>query len=998
MKKKILLNVFLFFLSVLSASASSSASLASELTAAYRSGFYPGVVRYAEEILADDPSSVFAGRALAYEGESLYRMGRKSEAENALARAAAVSGSNNEVLAVCAYWTGRIQFDEGQYEKASPAFYECARRSMYSDESKNSQPAAENAFYAPAILYGARTYRRLGDDKNAVPLFEYVVSHGTSYTVSDYEDSVLELLSAYNKTGSYQKTEQLALQFQKIKSDGTSVLTKSGAAAILLYLGDAQFSLGKYKDSYSSYTTVMTEGTPSLAVTALQRAYTVSSEHKNEVGAEPGSVIARAENQFADYPELVAEFRTRLGVDAFKNGDYTEASSYFDQAAAHASRANLQLAALYRAEMIIKKASQPQLADAAAKADSVIVAASLSTSLVSSDSLYTIYSAARARFAGLAGDWAACRTFADSALFPVPPAVPLEYEASEAARYWSALASYQTGDYDGCIKTLSPLHPEEAGAKQKLSDDDISVRILYARALAKTGRLSEADAVFFSLGEAGGLANEGRIDYAKTLLISGHLISAGSQSSKASGGEALYLNALALFNRRQWADAESGFTKSIASSGVSVQYKQFAQFYLGYAQYRQGKYEQAYSSLLKFQSDNPMHQLAFAARMTAARAAVQNENYSQAFPLADEAIRTAPSEQSKQEAVLLSAGIYADAKKYDDALSKLASYTQLHTDFGIQCRSQTAQIYVQKQDYKSADAVYASIASEKSQNQLVEESSYKRGELAYTTERYVDAIPLFESYRSSYPQGKFYDAALYFTADSLVRTGSNDRAILMYTQLIKSSSESTYRYGAEKNLVTLYEAAGDYDNALSLAQSVLGEYGEQARIDGIADKMKELKSLGKGEDSQIVRKRAEYEAAGGNRTAKGRALGTELAELYASSPSSQKQALSFAEQLFAEQKKNIADESSFAARTAMILGSQYRMQNGNKTAANYYLSAAEYFRMNSDSGNAARALYGAVESFDAAGLYGDSKETAKTLAKLYPDSRQSQAAQALVNK
>ena len=120
--------------------------------------------------------------------------------------------------------------------------------------------------------------------------------------------------------------------------------------------------------------------------------------------------------------------------------------------------------------------------------------------------------------------------------------------------------------------------------------------------------------------------------------------------------------------------------------------------------------------------------------------------------------------------------------------------------------------------------------------------------------------------------------------------------------------------------------------------------------------------------------------------------------MYASSPSAQKKALPLAEQLFAEQKKNTAGESSFAARTAMILGSQYRAQNSNKTAANYYLSAAEYFRMNSDSENAARALYGAVESFDAAGLYGDSKETAKTLAKLYPDSRQSQAAQTLVNK
>lgn len=989
-------KIFSLFLLCAIAEFAFAADVVSEMTAAYKSGFYPGVVRYADELLSSDPSSVFAGKALVYEGESLYRMGRRNEAASALERAKQFSSDDDNLQSARAYWTGRVQYDNAEYEKANASFYECAQRAIKAegDASKNSS-AVKNTFYDDAILYAARTNVKINNDKAAVPLFEYVIAHGKSYSQNDYEDSVLELLSAYNRTGNYKKTEQLGVQFKNLLSSSTD-------NAILLYRGDAQSALGNYKAAYDLYTTVMTNGTPSLAVTALQRAYAVSSAHKTEVGAEPGSVIARAENQFASYPDLVAEFRTRLAIDAYNSGDYTKATMYFDQAAPHSSRENLQLAALYRAEIALRTSvsgSQRSFSQNAPKnADDILSQSEKATSLVPSDSLYTTYVASHARYAGLAGNWASCKLLADSALSPVPPASPLEGDALENTRYWASLARYEIADFEGSIKVLDPLSPQKVASSSSLSEQDIAVCILYARSLAKAGRSSEADQIFYSLGDAGKLPNDGRIDYTKTLLLAGHLISAGVQSSLASGGEADYLSALASFNRRRWGDAESGFRKSLTSNELSSSYKSFALFYMAYAQYREGKNDLAYDNMTRFITENNSHQLVFTARMIAARAAVQNANYNAAYPLADEAVRTAPSESAKQEAVLFSAGVYTDGSKYDKALAVLAPYLTLHTDFGIQCRYQTAQIDVQKKDYDAADKVYASLAAEKSDNQLVEESSYRRGELAYTTEKYESCIPLFDSYRKSYPQGRFYDAALYFTADSLARAGSDDKAMLLYLQLIQSAQASTYKYGAEKNLVSLYEKTGDYDSALKQAQSMITEYGEQARTDGMADKVKQLKSLAKGGDVKIIKKEAEYDAAGGIKTEKGRAIGTELAELYASSPSSQKKAVALAEQLAVVQKKNKETESAYAARTAILLGTQYRMQNLNKKSAEWYLSAAEYFRMNNDDENAARSLYGAVESFDAAGMYGDSKETAKTLSSLYPQSKHAAAAQTLVNK
>ena len=46
------------------------------MKSSYKSGFYPGVVRYAEEILQTEKNSLAAFRAAVYEGESLFRMGR----------------------------------------------------------------------------------------------------------------------------------------------------------------------------------------------------------------------------------------------------------------------------------------------------------------------------------------------------------------------------------------------------------------------------------------------------------------------------------------------------------------------------------------------------------------------------------------------------------------------------------------------------------------------------------------------------------------------------------------------------------------------------------------------------------------------------------------------------------------------------------------------------------------------------------------------------------
>ena len=340
--------------------------------------------------------------------------------------------------------------------------------------------------------------------------------------------------------------------------------------------------------------------------------------------------------------------------------------------------------------------------------------------------------------------------------------------------------------------------------------------------------------------------------------------------------------------------------------------------------------------------------------------------------------------------------MYADAGKYDKAIAILSPRTSGRNQFAYQCRYEMARIQAQKKDYVAADKTYAALASDKLTGSIGEEAAYRRGELQYSQEKYAQAATLFDEYIKRWNGGQFYDAALYFNADSLAKSGQIDRAILYFMQVDNLRTESTYKYNAEKNLVDLYQSQGDYASALSYANKLLATYGDQARDDGIAKTADELQVLSKGGNAALLKKEKEYENAGKTSTEKGRAVGTELVQLYVASDSTRAKGISLAEQLLP--KQTAPQESRYAAQNALLLAQQYRANNENKKSAQMYLTAAQYARAAGNDENAARALYGAVEAFDAAGLSGDAKAAADSLENLYPTSNFARSAKQIVNQ
>lgn len=943
-------NVFLVAVMVLASALyaeETDMALFNELSAAYSSGFYPGAVEYASRLQSAYPDSVFAGRALVMEGESLVRLGRSGDAEKTLEKALVLVEKDPELIHACRYWEGRAQYAQQNYRGALLSFFDSC-----------SISGTDGQYYSSAALYGARSYYALGLYEEAAAPFGYVVSNGSRFSQADYEEAVLKLADSYNRTGSYRQTVELYGFF----SQGT--LSEDVYGLFSLYTGDAYSGLKQYRNAFNLYSAVLASGQKKFAATALQKAYAVSSEHRSEVGTDAGTVLAQAQNALADSPELVSEFWMRLGIDAYNRNDFAKTKQYFDSAGSSATDAMKQTRALYRAEITLGETD-------AAHAAAYLEKAEKDAHLGETGGSYTAYAVLMLKYAALQGKWDDVKSYAAKIADP-----------DEKTQYYTALAYYGTKDYETAVNIVKKITTD---------DSDAPALALYARSLVKTQRISDALPVFERLDKSGKMDDAARLDYAKTLLLAGKLSAAYGQAVQSSGNDAPYVAGLAAFNSRDWNKAETSFAKYRGVSSGGSKYQQYALFYLGYSQYRLGESGKAYSSLSDFAEKYPGNELCWNARITAANAAVQNGKYDLAAVQAEEAVKTAPDEQSREKAVLLCSGIYADAGNYAKALGTLSPYTMQINPFGMKCSYETAQIFVRQGEIGKADNAYQKIARTFPSENLAEESMYRRGEIYYTVKQYGTALARFAEYEKQYPDGKFTDASWYFSADCQAQLGNAGRAVLQNSALIKKYPDSTYLYGAMKNLMVLYRQTGDYGDALEQARGLLQKFGDQARSDGIARQAAELEKLASGSSEAIVKKQSEYERKGGLPTAEGRKAGTELAGLYASSDSTLARAADLAQQLLAVEKQHLDAESLDAAENAGIAGLYSRRTGKNQEAAGFYLFAAEQYRANGKDDDAAAALYNAADAFRAAGKDGDADETVKTLKKLYPGSRQAKS-------
>lgn len=976
MKKLFYLAIFVFFgclpftFAQQSAPAQNTTQLASQMMSAYDDGFYPGVVRFADEILLQNSNSPVEVKAFLLKAESLLKMGRIQESLDFLQSGQSLVNKNEEARAECFFWTGRAYFELNKNEESLSCFYNSAEIIKKIVQSKNEKETFQKnvqveKLYADSLFYAGKVLRRLENFKTAGEYFEYVIQNGNIFSVNDFEDAAVNFFECSVLSEQFAKCEEYYPQVKNFE------FSNDGKYRILLAYAQALEGLKKYDQAYDLYVQVLSSGPDSLCAIAMQRAYLISSSNPSAVSGKTDSLMERASALKEKNPQLISEFWTRLAIDEFNSKNYEKSLLYFNNAKENSSVPLKQLALIYSTEIkfLTSKKTEKQ---AAFECLSLLENGWKDCNFVPDDFFYADAMVAKARYSAICGDWKKTLEFAS-------PQIQCEKSpgVKKSAVYWTSLALYSTDQYKECLQIMENF---------PYQDDDFL--ILKAKALAKNGNSSGADAIFYELSEKGSLNNDGRLDYIRTLLNAGHLYSTVEQANAASGAEAFYMKGLAFFNRHEWKNAENAFSSAITQkndrTALAENYSKLSYFYLGYCQYQLESYENAFKNFSVFIKGETESSLKWLACVTASRCAVQISKKAEAVESAGLALKIAKDEGEIHESVLLLSGIYTDFADFDRALEVLKPYSSQNDDFGNECLYLLAQVYVQKKDFTKADSCYKTLSEQNSSPELAQEALFRRGELFYTNEKYSKAIPLFESYMKNYFEGKFFDAAMYFEADSLLKTGKTEKASLYFMQIIQNYGDSTYKYAARKNMVELFRQNGEYSAALQMAQKMMQEYGSQAQSDGIPAMEKELKALASGADKEILEKEIQYENSGFEKTAESRIAGTELVKLYAKSLNFTK-AEKLAVQLLKIQEKNEA-EVECAFENAQFLAGLYRNQNKKEISAQMFLKAAQFARKCGKNEEASRCLYGAAESFDAAKKTGDAKSTVELLQKLYPQS------------
>lgn len=953
MKKLYLLAVsaLVFTAAGFSQAAGSENALFNEITTAYNTGFYPGVIELSSRFERDFPESAFINDVRLQKGRVLVASGQNDAAVETLLQLLKNIPQTSPDISECYYLLGNAYYGKRLFNNAVSSLYVAVKTSKGKNEG----------VYNRAVLYAGLSYYEAGDYSNALKEFEYVVSDGNKYTVDEYNDVLQKLIISYNNSNQNKKSVQLFNELQE-----TDFADKAVYFTAAVYTAQAYENLNENQKAYDLYCKVIDARIKNLSVIALKKAYLLAEQKK--VAVNPGEVLLRNEDSFTNQPELVCDFWIRLGIDEFNKKNFSVSSDYLENALKMIEEENVsgdrELITLYKAKIALETSEKSALKNelASFKAAEKNFEASQTENIL--DSYYSTLIA----FNVNAGNWN-----------ELPEIYKKLKNPDAKTSYYVAAFYYNKKDFASAQKIL-----EKFAA-------DYECKKLLASCYLKNNSAAKACQLYEELEnlatESGMLDSASLCEYAKALFVQKRYSKACEKAAATKTAEGNYIAGLCSVNLQKWNNARDYFNSYI-KSGTASGFNYLALFYKGYAEYNLGEYKNAFSTFVRFTTDAKVKVNDSYIRQAcdfSIKCALQNGDFKNASAQAELFMRLSKTKEEKSEAVLLAAQIYSDSGNYDKAIDSLADFTSDRSDFGLQALYQTALVYEKKGELDNAEISLEKIISRAGKSKYSETALFHQGEMYYSAKDYVTAENRFNKYVYKYADGEYADAALFYCADCDLRLGSYEKAIMLSEVFLSKFDRNTYSYGVYKNLMNAYYEEENFEQALITARTLLQKYPEQAGDDGIGKKANELTKLVSGSNKAVALKLNQYERLGGADTADGRKCGTELVQLYWKDSETQKEAFNLAQKLCVIQAGKNNEAESYA-ENLNVCAEYYRMNGNAKKAAENYLSSAMAYRSAGKDLQAAQSLYSAADAFVAAKLNGDARETAKTLKELYPES------------
>lgn len=721
----------------------------------------------------------------------------------------------------------------------------------------------------------------------------------------------------------------------------------------------------------------------------------------------------------SDTPDEIIPFMSglwmNLGVSSFKNGKFKEAKEYFRRAdmqnVADGSSGNTQnghsvqreLSGLYQALMLYKEREN----------EKALVL--LHERFPQDGENLFYYNALCAVLYGENERWEECERCARQA-WEQRNKKPFEF--ADKAGFWYAVCLFKKGSYAEAADVLQTLENDKGFQTSALSgrlSDSEGKELVLAQSLYLSGKKEQALNIFTSRFPQ---SNES----AKALLKSGKPVPAAKNKSAHAANDP-YLEGLCAYAKEDWktaADKLLSAARGVAVQDVkaaksnnaaqadkknAIQYgsetKSWALYYGANALYRSGKYAESYASAEQFLASDTLKRYTWDAYMLCALSALQQGKTSAASDKALAAVRSARTEKQKQESALFAAGLYMEQKNFSRAADVLKQSALQNTEDSIPARFLLASAYARSGNIEHAEREYERIMLLFPKTTQSRQAAVKRGEIRFEAGQYAKAEQYFQDFRFNYPAGIYSDTALFFEAQCREKQNDDFGALFLYRDLTLRFENSTYCFASLKALLSLYRKQGDYAQALETARRIQKRYPAEFAAADLQNAARELESLNAGADEKTAHSETAWQEAGKNKTPKGRKIGFQLAQEYASAESTRTKALKLLTEIAEELRISGSKEAFFHAQVLEKTGRIYRETNECAKAAPCFLKAAERFSAAPEKESAeqtVKMLYFAVEAFDCAKMSADALAVYKRMQKDHAGSVWTARAKSITDK
>jgi len=907
------LFLILFFINASLYAQNEDRALFFNAEARFKAGNVSLALQQFDELLMKWPDSPYNVDARYYRGIILYRMGKGQEAYQAF-EVIEKRYRFSRYISYIPFWKALIDYDTKNYGRALQLLSNPALSNL-DDETLHQ-----------ALLYKGMAALALDNTDLALDAFERLNKERQRKSLgAETEGALLVYISEiYSRLGKYDEQIQL---WESLQKEG---LKQEIRESLALHTAEAYLVQGNTEKGTVLLETLSVSNNRDIAVKALQ--YLLRYEQKQGHDDKVASVIVKAENLLRNDPKALATFWTQVGSAVFFEGKLDLARSYLLRVLAIAENEDVtQEVPIYLAEINWRQGNKKQaiqiLSDAAPglQGERALLLSRLQWYALQQE------------------NWDEVIGFGERALAQAEK--ENREDLAALVRAYSSYSWYRKDDYS---KALTLLGTELVPPGPK----DLSLR-LKSRLLQKTGQAVSALDSYNALIQQNPFNPEMQIERMSLLFEKSQYdqVLASSQEMEANVDVAkisqayrfayLYMKGIALAitgtTASSYGTAAEVLAKALENGPPGDTAFPWALYYKGWSLYRAGRFSESAQTFEQFVRQYPDHSQAYPAAYLGAWSYARQGQYGKSAILAQRAAEAVGSSDplAMARARYLEGVVRSFSSDWTGALKALDLAASFSSPLTVRALFEKANVYYRMGEIQEADAAFAMIQRNFSQDPQAEAAAYRRGELYYEAKQWREALDRFTQYRQSYVRGNKVDGALYFSALIQRELSQIDSSILLWERLLREYQGSTYRLPAMIALEKAYWTKQDWENALRVGTSAIVEFGDAAKSAGFEDDVAILRYLIAGMSEKAARLQVQLIKQQGVTTMAGRKTALELARYYIIESSQREAGVALADQVLAY----MGEDPGSAAEAQFLKGEYYALLESWEKSTDAYLDA-----------------------------------------------------------